>query len=146
MPKSQTAGKRTQVGLRPSTFNSMSLSGATWAAVTLDCLEPWTVSEFWSKLLDVTARAIDLPGWFRLGPTVAGGPVISFQPVPEKKVGKTRIHLDIWVGDLEAAIRLVRTLGGDTTGETHIYDEGTVVVMFDVEGNEFCIVGPPADQ
>jgi hypothetical protein len=40
----------------------------------------------------------------------------------------------------------VRTLGGETTGETHIYDEGTVVVMFDVEGNEFCIVGPPTVQ
>jgi predicted enzyme related to lactoylglutathione lyase len=74
---------------------------------------------------------------------VVGGPVITFQPVPEEKMGKTRIHLDIWVGDLEAAIRLVRTLGGETTGETHIYDEGTVVVMFDVEGNEFCIVGSP---
>jgi predicted enzyme related to lactoylglutathione lyase len=124
----------------------MSLSAATWAAVTLDCMEPRTVSEFWSKLLEVPARAMDLPGWFRLGPAVAGGPVITFQPVPEEKVGKTRIHLDIWVGDLEAAIRLVRTLGGDTTGETHVYDEGTVVVMFDVEGNEFCIVGPPTAE
>jgi predicted enzyme related to lactoylglutathione lyase len=66
--------------------------------------------------------------------------------VHEEKVGKARIHLDIWVGDLETAIRHVRTLGGDTTGETHIYEEGTVVVMLDVEGNEFCIVGPPTAQ
>ena len=98
----------------------MSLSGATWAAVTLDCLEPRTVSEFWSKLLDVPARAIDLPGWFRLGPAVVGGPVITFQPVPEEKVGKTRIHLDIWVGDLEAAIRLNDSRRGYNGRNSHL--------------------------
>jgi len=127
-------------------FQEVSFSGATWAAVTLDCVEPRKVSEFWSKLLDVPARAIELPGWFRLGPTVVGAPVITFQPVPEEKVGKTRIHLDIWVEDLKAAIRLVGSLGGQTTGETHIYEEGTVVVMSDIEGNEFCLVGPPTVQ
>ena len=63
-----------------------------------------------------------------------------------RSIKRSKSATIIWVGDLEAAIRLVRTLGGGTTGETHIYDEGTVVVMFDVEGNEFCIVGPPADQ
>ncbi len=116
---------------------------AVWAAVTLDCADPRRVAEFWSGLLDAPARAIDLPGWFRIGPTVAGGPVLTFQPVPEEKVGKTRLHLDLWVDDLDAAIRLVGDLGGRATGDRHGYDEGTVVVMSDVEGNELCLVGPP---
>ena len=69
--------------------------------------------------------------------------MITFQPVTERKVGKTRIHLDLWVDELDAAIRHVQELGGRTTGETHRYEEGTVVVMADREGNEFCLVGPP---
>ncbi len=100
------------------------------------------MSEFWSRMLDAPARTIGLPGWFRIGPTAPGGPAITFQPVPEEKVGKSRLHFDLWVAELDAAIALVRDLGGRSTGETHLYDEGTVVVMSDVEGNEFCLVGP----
>ena len=72
-----------------------------------------------------------------------GGPAITFQPVPEEKVGKSRIHLDLWVDELGAAVALVRELGGTFTDEIHLYDEGTVYVMSDVEGNECCLVGPP---
>ena len=134
---------RTRPCARSGTFEGMHSPPAVWAAVTLDCLDPGKVAGFWSGLLDAPARAIDLPGWFRVGPTVAGGPVLTFQPVPEEKVGKTRLHLDLWVNDLDAVIHLVEDLGGTATGERHLYDEGTVVVMADIEGNELCLVGPP---
>jgi predicted enzyme related to lactoylglutathione lyase len=42
-----------------------------------------------------------------------------------------------------AAIEFVERLGGNSLGETHHYDEGTVVLMSDPEGNEFCLVGGP---
>jgi predicted enzyme related to lactoylglutathione lyase len=122
----------------------MVVSAASWAAVTVDCVEPQRVSEFWSRLLGAPVRTIGLPGWFRIGPTAPGGPAITFQPVTEKKVGKTRIHLDLWVNELDATIAFVQALGGRSTGETHLYEEGTVVVMSDVEGNEFCLVGSRA--
>jgi predicted enzyme related to lactoylglutathione lyase len=66
--------------------------------------------------------------------------VVNFQPVPEEKVGKTRIHLDLWVDDLERALAFVERLGGSGTGEQHSYPGGTAVVMADPEGHEFCIV------
>jgi predicted enzyme related to lactoylglutathione lyase len=121
----------------------MAVSGAAWAAVTVDCVQPKRVSAFWSRLLDAPVRTIGLPGWFRIGPTAPGGPAITFQPVPEEKVGKSRIHLDLWVDELGAAVALVRELGGTFTDEIHLYDEGTVYVRSDVEGNECCLVGPP---
>jgi predicted enzyme related to lactoylglutathione lyase len=124
----------------------MAPSGAAWAAVTVDCLEPERVSAFWSRLLDAPVRTIGLPGWFRIGPTALGGPAITFQPVPEAKAGKSRMHLDLWVEELQATVALVTDLGGGPTGEVHRYDDGTVVVMSDVEGNEFCLVGPPTAQ
>ena len=121
----------------------MVVPSAAWAAVTVDCVEPEKVSAFWSRMLDAPVRKIGLTGRFRIGPTAPGGPAIAFQPVPDEKAGKCRIHLDLWVDELDAAVALVTDLGGKSTGEIHLYDEGTVVVMADVEGNEFCLVGPP---
>jgi predicted enzyme related to lactoylglutathione lyase len=113
----------------------------------VDCVDPPRVSEFWGRLLGVPVRTTGLPGWLRIGPTASGGPAITFQPVPEEKTGKARIHLDVWVDQLDAAIVLVGELGGGaSSGEIHRYDEGTVVVMSDIEGNEFCLVGPPRPQ
>ena len=92
-------------------------------------------------LLGVAAES-GSEGWFHLGPTVRGGPRINIQPVPETKVGKARIHLDIWVDDVDAAIALVEELGGANTGEVHTGSEWVDVVMTDPEGTEFCLVAP----
>jgi predicted enzyme related to lactoylglutathione lyase len=54
--------------------------------------------------------------------------------------GKTRIHLDVSVDDIEAGRAQVVSLGGSDTGERHDYDAGVVVVMADPEGHEFCLV------
>jgi len=60
--------------------------------------------------------------------------------VAEPKTGKVRIHLDVTVDDIEAAINEVNALGGRFTGERHVYAEGTVVIMADPEGHDFCLV------
>ena len=66
--------------------------------------------------------------------------MLNFQPVPEPKQGKTRVHLDLLTDDLDATLSRVVALGGRTTGERHDDDEGTVVVLADPEGTEFCVV------
>jgi predicted enzyme related to lactoylglutathione lyase len=58
----------------------------------------------------------------------------------EPKAAKNRLHLDIEVDDIETGIAQVVGLGGSTTGQRHEYDEGVVVVVKDVEDNEFCLV------
>ncbi len=113
-----------------------------WAEVTIDCRDAERVATFWSALLGVAAES-GSEGWFHLGPMVRGGPRINIQPVPETKVGKTRVHLDIWVDDVDAAIALVEELGGAHTGEVHTGPEWVDVVMTDPEGTEFCLVAPP---
>lgn len=114
-----------------------------WKEVTIDCLDVEVAAAFWSSVLGLQRLDDPLPGWVRLAPTVAGGVVLNFQPVPEAKSGKARIHLDVDTDDLGAAVGVVRALGGIFTGEVHVYDEGTVAVMGDPEGTEFCLVGPP---
>ena len=67
-------------------------------------------------------------------------PRLTFQRVPEPKTGKTRIHLDIQVDDIDGGRQHVESLGGQWSGVRHDYDEGVVLVMHDPEGHKFCIV------
>ena len=115
-----------------------------WAEVTLDYADTDRAATFWSGLLDLPARPQSQAGWFQLGPAVKGGPVINIQPVTEPKVGKSRVHLDLWVDDVDEAVALVERLGGRAI-EAHSYDEWRIRVMADPEGIEFCLVGGPPD-
>lgn len=112
--------------------------GIRWSGVTIDCVDVARVATFWSRLLDREPGPAE-PGWVYLGERGDPLPRLVFQPVPEAKVGKTRIHLDVEVDDIATGIARVEALGGTYTGERHEYDEGVVVVMADVEGNEFCL-------
>ena len=110
-----------------------------WSAVTIDCVDPERVARFWSSLLG-REPGPSQEGWVYLGQRGDPQPRLVFQPVPEPKQGKVRIHLDVTVDDLDEAINTVQELGGRLTGERHEYEEGIVVVMTDPEGHEFCLV------
>jgi predicted enzyme related to lactoylglutathione lyase len=110
-----------------------------WAGLTVDCADPRRLGDFWSALLGGDLSE-PLPGWVRLHPPDHTVPVVNFQPVPEPKQGKTRIHLDVAVDDVERAIATVVELGGRSLDQRYDYDEGVVVIVADPEGNEFCLV------
>ena len=120
--------------------------GAIWWAVTVDCNDPRRVAEFWAALFgtDLIEPGADRPGWLRLQPRGSGGPFINFQPVEQRKVGKVRIHLDVFVDDLEGGVRRVVVLGGSDTGSREQLPRGQIAVVRDPEGNEFCLLAPPA--
>lgn len=109
-----------------------------WVGVTVDCIDVARVARFWSALLD-RPQGPSEPGWVYLGRRDDPQPRLVFQPVTEPKQGKTRLHLDIAVDDIDDAIAQVEALGGRYTGERHDYDEGVVVVMADPEEHEFCL-------
>ena len=116
--------------MRPAT-------GFRLSGITIDCRDPRLVAQFWAGLLSGEPRP-SLPGWYELGER--SRPRINFQPVPEPKTAKTRIHLDLTVDDVDRAVEAVVQAGGRATGERHDYAEGVVVVMTDPEENEFCLV------
>lgn len=117
----------------------------TWWAVTVDCADPRRVVAFWSALLGcgVIEPGPDRPAWFRLQPLGPTGPFMNFQPVEEPKVGKARIHMDVFVDDLEAAVDRVAELGGADPGAREELPRGRIAVMRDSEGNEFCLLAAP---
>jgi predicted enzyme related to lactoylglutathione lyase len=107
--------------------------------ITIDCVDVPRVAAFWSQLLGGELSE-PLPGWRRLGPFDGPRPLLNFQPVPEPKQGKSRIHLDVLTDDLPATLARIEALGGHESGERHEYQEGTVVILTDPEGTEFCVV------
>lgn len=110
--------------------------------ITIDCADPARLASFWSGMLNIaeTDEHADDSDWATVGSRSDNQPRLTFQRVPEPKTGKTRIHLDIQVDDIDSGRQHVERLGGQWSGVRHDHDEGVVLVMHDPEGHEFCIV------
>jgi catechol 2,3-dioxygenase-like lactoylglutathione lyase family enzyme len=135
--------------------------------VTFDCADPERVGRFWCEVLGYVVP--DPPPGFdswdafdrSLPPERQGsafavqdptgvGPRLFFQKVPEGKVVKNRVHLDVRVGTglvgqerldaLEAEAVRLEALGASRV-QLLVADgfNESCQVMQDVEGNEFCL-------
>jgi predicted enzyme related to lactoylglutathione lyase len=107
--------------------------------LVLDCAEPETLAMFWREALDYREFYTDTKLVVLVPNDGAGSPLL-LQRVPEPKVGKNRMHLDIVVDNIEAEIHRLQALGA------HRIDEGVQsfggtqwVRMADPEQNEFCV-------
>lgn len=117
--------------------------------VTFDCADPDRVARFWCEVLGYTPVSDDGPAYAAVDPE-GRGPRLYFQQVPEGKVIKNRVHLDVRVGTglvgaerqatLEAEGERLVALGA-TKVELLVADaeNESCLVMQDVEGNEFCL-------
>jgi hypothetical protein len=119
--------------------------------VVFDCARPAVVARFWAAAVDgyVVAPYDDdeLARLHSIGvedpeddPTVlvegpSGSARLWFQLVPEMKIVKNRVHLDLGTDDLEAEVARLVSIGARVL---HPQRDG-LVVMADVEGNEFCL-------
>jgi hypothetical protein len=114
---------------------------------TFDCEDAVALSRFWASALgyEITYERED---WVMLGDPGRKGVGLGFQPVPERKSVKNRVHLDILVRDepLEAARERLHGLGATTQRFVDNGEAGQHYIMRDIEGNEFCLVpGPGSD-
>jgi len=107
--------------------------------IVVDCVEPAALVRFWAALLGGEPIHRDL-GWAHVEPP--GWPRLAFQPVPERKDVKNRLHLDLRVDDIEAATREAEQLGATRIGQPVTDDQGSFQVLLDPAGNEFCFVRP----
>lgn len=107
--------------------------------VVIDCADPGTLAAFWSQVLGGEPVERDAAWWYILPP---GWTQLSFQRVPEGKVVKNRVHLDVRVDDIEAATAQAEALGARRVGAVHRDTAGSFQVLLDPEGNEWCVVRP----
>ena len=104
--------------------------------ITFDCHDAWGLAAFWST---VTGQAIedDWGDFVRLAPGL-GGIRLAFQEVPEDKIAKNRMHLDINSDNMAETVNNLVAIGASVVAE-HSSPNATWTVMQDPEGNEFCI-------
>jgi GNAT superfamily N-acetyltransferase len=105
--------------------------------VVVDCRSPRTLVRFWASLLG--GEPVDRAhSWSHVQPP--GFARMAFQPVPEEKSGKNRLHLDVAVADIARAVAHAVGLGATTVGGVVTDEQGSFQVVLDPEGNEFCFV------
>ena len=105
------------------------------ASITFDCTDPLTVARFWAAVLDRAFPDDASDGYVQL----VGEPAWAFVAVPEPKASKNRVHVDLDVADLAAAIDRLVGLGATRLGD---FDEQGYrwTTFADPEGNEFDVV------
>ncbi|MEU9702466.1 VOC family protein [Streptomyces sp. NPDC047981] len=105
--------------------------------LVFDCGDPASLVRFWAGLLG--GSPVDRsPDWSYVEPP--GFVRIAFQKVPEGKVAKNRLHLDLHAPDVSAAADEAVLLGAARSGGLVTDEQGDFQVMLDPEGNEFCFV------
>jgi len=114
----------------------------TLRTVVIDCLDPEPLAAFWGELLGVWVKHRS-DEWVSLHAAAPGHPRVAFQRVPEAKVGKNRMHLDVWVPDVEAATVEAEALGARRLGPFVHESPEPFQVLADPAGNEFCLVHLP---
>lgn len=136
--------------------------------ITFDCADPGALAAFWAEALgyrlqpapdgfDTWDEALDALGVpadqrnSRSAIVADGAPRIFFQQVPEGKVAKNRVHLDVRVveglhGDVRMKVLEAEAERLEALGASRAYrvepsppmEEG-FITMHDPEGNEFCL-------
>jgi hypothetical protein len=110
-------------------------------SLCFDALDPQMVATFWSGALgwgiqDKTGEVVELI------PTDGMRFILEFRSVPESKVGKNRIHLDLVSESAEHQAEMVERF--IARGAKHVDvgqpEDAEHVVLADPEGNEFCVV------
>jgi hypothetical protein len=116
-------------------------------AVGIDCRDPAALAPFWLAALGYEGVEGDGDPYLDLVPP-EGAPVVYLQRVPEPKLVKNRVHVDLLTSAPEALVERLESLGatrlGDPFGPSPAWDWQ---VMADPEGNEFCVCrerGPEA--
>lgn len=106
--------------------------------VAIDALDAEPMARFWEQLL-AYERRFDKGGHIYLVDPTGVGPHFYVQQVPEKANEKNRLHLDIVVPDLDAAVAHAVELGATRVNEQHTAFT-RFEVLADPEGNLFCLV------
>ncbi|MFE5094228.1 VOC family protein [Streptomyces sp. NPDC056638] len=140
-------------------------------SLTIDCAHPAKLAEFWALALGYMAKPApagfgsweewfvhhEIPrgewnqGAYLCDPDGAG-PDLSLLQVPESKVVKNRLHLDVQVGGgrdtpweerwprVVEAVEQLAAAGATVIRVDELQGRPEHVVMADPEGNEFCLV------
>ena len=116
---------------------------ASLLAVIVDCEEPESLAAFWAVALKYSVAKRN-PGEYEASDPAGVGAPLYFMQVPEPRVGKNRLHIDLVTEEsldgevarlVSAGATFVQTRQDPVTHENP--DRWTV--LLDPEGNVFCV-------
>ena len=108
-------------------------------SVVIDCNDLPRMYAFWRDALGYMPREDPEPDWGVLRDPTGANVNVSLLLVPEPRVGKNRLHFDLYTNDREGEVERLLALGATTHPRTPEPNED-FVVLADPEGNLFCVV------
>jgi hypothetical protein len=111
--------------------------GVTFTDLCIDAADIHVLGSWWAEVLGYPLETTDDGDVILRAPTGAG-PNLLFLAVPDDKVVKNRLHIDLTPDDQQAEVdRLIR-MGASRVDIGQ--GQQSWVVLADPEGNEFCVL------
>jgi len=108
-----------------------------WEQLVVDAADPEALGRWWAAALGWVVVNED-PDEFEIRPAPDRLPGVLFARVPEPKVAKNRLHLDLRPDDQRSEV--ARLLGLGATRADVGQGDQLWTVLADPAGNEFCVL------
>lgn len=116
------------------------MSIGNFLGLVIDCHDPKLLSGFWQQMLGGKRDSLLYSTeWCALSEVPKIG-YLGFQKVPEQKVVKNRVHIDIDVDVIDDAVKGAVAINATVVGKVVEEQTNFFQVMLDPEGNEFCFI------
>jgi predicted enzyme related to lactoylglutathione lyase len=113
--------------------------------VVIDCADLDRAARFWAAALGYTDAGGNSATYRSVLPADGFGVEILLQRTGDAKRGKNRVHLDLRTRDLDTEVSRVVALGATRQTAEPVEEHGwTWHILADPDGNEFCVLQPPA--
>lgn len=114
-------------------------------ALVVDCADLERSAAFWCGVLGYVRDGPPGGTYQGLIPADGHGIEVLLQRVPDNKRSKNRLHLDLRTKDLVAEVQRILALGAGFADPEAVTESGWQwFVLTDPDGNEFCVLQPPA--
>jgi predicted enzyme related to lactoylglutathione lyase len=109
--------------------------------LNIDCHDPAPLVQFWSEVLDYrVSEAAEDGSWIAISGGEGAGPALVFARVPDVKIVKNRLHMDLSPRDRDQDEEVERIIALGARRIDIGQGEQTWVVLADPAGNEFCVL------
>ena len=113
-------------------------------SVVIDCNDFSRMMAFWQEALHYAPKHLSENDFVLLHDPQGKHVNVSIQVVPEPRVGKNRLHLDLYAKDQAAEVERLLGLGASRFPREPEPGED-FIVLEDPEGNLFCVIDASMD-
>lgn len=114
--------------------------------VVVDCADLERAARFWAAALGYLSAGPGSDRYRSVLPADGPGVEVLLQRTGDVKGGKNRVHLDLRTPNLDAEVARVTALGATVLTSSPVEESGwRWHVLADPDGNEFCVLQPPAE-